>query len=1039
MKRIILGLIICLFTYSQSQAQSFKPTPKFKPMVNGAIKVQADAQPELFKSVNGNSADYKNVNTLALPRVMANLPNWKFIKDPETGNIIAGKGSLPQKNWTSQEAQAKDYFKALGSLQNSDDLTFEILSKNISTTGTHFRFHQTYKGLPVMGTEGVLHAKAGIIYSFSGQIKNDFSIDIQPSLQVDQALEIAKQSLSGIDVNWQEIPEQKLFLIEAQNQVEADLKIILSEKGTPALVWELSLCPNIQERWKVLVNAHTGAVESAIPAFCKFWHNPLKKDGLCNHHSSDHNEKNKVDFLPPPAIAQATDLTGTTRTINVYQEGSTFYMIDASRSMFNSNLSDFPDDPQGVIWTLDAFNTYPQNTNFNYGHITSSNNSWNNPNAVSAHFNGGKAFEYFQDTHNRNSINGQGGNIISLIRVSDPDGEDFDNAFWNGAAMFYGNGNQAFNASLAKGLDVAGHEMSHGVIQATANLTYQNQSGALNESFADIFGAMIDRDDWFIGEDVANPAVFPTGRMRDLSDPNNGGNANNFYWQPKHMDEFRNLPNTQDGDWGGVHINSGIPNHAFFRFANNVGKDDAEKVYYEVLENHLTANSKFIDLRIAVVEVAEAMLGPNGKAAAETAFDEVGILSGQGSDVQQDIDENPGEEVVIWSDLSRIGFFFPANLDQPVISNQDHLTRPSITDDGTYAVYIDNQNRIIQVAIDWTNSSVTESLFENNPQTIWRNVVVSKDGSKLAVLTTNGDNRVLIFDRASGITQAFDLYNPTTAQGVSTGDVQFADVMEWDASGEFLMYDAFNELQNNTFQDISYWDIGMIKVWDNAANDFSEGQVLKLFNGLQENESVGNPTFSKNSPYIIAFDYITTDFFGEDTYTILGANIETGNFGEIWENAKLGYPSYSPEDDEILFSAVNTGNEDVLGKRALAADKITGIDDPVVFVNGPVWGHWFANGERDLVSAQDLIPGSIKLFPNPAFQQVHLQFEGIEKGQYTLRLINILGAVTLSQPINIGTDRQLEILELSSIPAGTYFLEISNENGQSKTEKLLIR
>ena len=76
-----------------------------------------------------------------------------------------------------------------------------------------------------------------------------------------------------------------------------------------------------------------------------------------------------------------------------------------------------------------------------------------------------------------------------------------DNAFWNGYEMFYGNGIEAFNSPLAKALDVAGHEMSHGVIQNTANLEYISQSGALNESFADIFGAMIDRDDWKMGED----------------------------------------------------------------------------------------------------------------------------------------------------------------------------------------------------------------------------------------------------------------------------------------------------------------------------------------------------------------------------------------------------------------------------------------------------------------------------------------------------------------------------------------------------------
>jgi Zinc metalloprotease (elastase) len=107
---------------------------------------------------------------------------------------------------------------------------------------------------------------------------------------------------------------------------------------------------------------------------------------------------------------------------------------------------------------------------------------------------------------------------------------------------------------------VAAHEMSHGVVQNTANLNYQGESGAINESFADVFGSMVDRDDWLIGEDVVNRSVFTSGALRSLMDPNNGGTrlGDNGY-QPKSVSEqyFGSENN------GGVHINSGIPNHAF--------------------------------------------------------------------------------------------------------------------------------------------------------------------------------------------------------------------------------------------------------------------------------------------------------------------------------------------------------------------------------------------------------------------------------------------------------------------------------------------
>jgi bacillolysin len=147
-----------------------------------------------------------------------------------------------------------------------------------------------------------------------------------------------------------------------------------------------------------------------------------------------------------------------------------------------------------------------------------------------------------------------------LINVADEDGSSMGNAFWNGQAMFYGNGDGAFQP-LARGLDVAGHEMTHGVVQSTANLDYEGESGALNESFADVFGSMIDRDDWKIGEDVVKTSAFPSGALRSLEDPHNGASTNNFNagWQPRHYDE--RYKGTEDN--GGVHINSGIPTGHF--------------------------------------------------------------------------------------------------------------------------------------------------------------------------------------------------------------------------------------------------------------------------------------------------------------------------------------------------------------------------------------------------------------------------------------------------------------------------------------------
>ena len=112
--------------------------------------------------------------------------------------------------------------------------------------------------------------------------------------------------------------------------------------------------------------------------------------------------------------------------------------------------------------TLDA--NYTSTSNLDYKYVTSTNNTWSQRNAVSAHNNATRAFRYFKDTFGRNSLNDKGGNIISFVNVTEDDGSSMENAFWNGKAVFYGNGGTTFT-SLAGALDVAAHELGHGVYQ----------------------------------------------------------------------------------------------------------------------------------------------------------------------------------------------------------------------------------------------------------------------------------------------------------------------------------------------------------------------------------------------------------------------------------------------------------------------------------------------------------------------------------------------------------------------------------------------
>ncbi len=946
---------------------------------------------------------------------------------------IKGNPDLPAKSNRAAHALSNDYLNAIGNLMQMDRPmdAFVIHAVSEDVKGRqHIRMQQMHEGVKVYGSEIILHEKDGIVYLFNGRYYLTPDLEtVEPNIDANQAADIVQAAVSEF-TNYKELNSLEQQLIPG-NQIESELVVyhLDGNHRNAQLAWHVIVRPNVVAKYEYFVDAISGEVLHHFNGICQI------HGGRCSEtpHGHAHTPEVHIDedhavsmdgVTVGPATATATDLKGINRTINVYEDGGTYFMIDASRPMFNASLSDIPNEPVGAVWTIDGYNNSPQNNNFQPGHVVSNNNTWNNPTAVSAHYNGGEAYEYFDETFNRNSINGQGGTIVSLINITDSDGSQMDNAYWNGAAMFYGNGNQAFEAPLAKATDVAGHEMAHGVIQSTANLTYQNESGALNESFADIFGAMIDRDDWQIGEEVVSN-VFPSGTMRDMANPHNGGSSiNDFYWQPDHYSERF----TGGQDNGGVHINSGIPNHAYYLFASApaVGKDKAEQVYYIALRDFLTASSNFADLRNAIVEVAQNEYGASVANAAAAAFDDVGIGGSGGSGPPPENQENNGDEYILFSTLNSsdiVNLLSNGSVDQ-TLSNTNHISKPSVSDNGVIINFVGTDNHIWEIDMDWsTGSIIDEYTLTSDP--VWRNVATSKDGSKIAAVTTDYDNQVFVYDFNSGNAAWFELYNPTYSTGVTTGDVDYADVLEFDITGEYLMYDAQNTINGDFGEDITYWDIGFIRVWNNVTNDFSNGNIEKLFTGLPENVSVGNPTFSKKSPYIIAIDYIEQTTSGIYN-AVVGVNLETFDQGLIWENNKLGYPSYSVDDSQLIFSVVNVG-ADIIGVTDLNNDKITGSGSALVVVENAEWAVWYATGDRVLVNTEEVLAGdeSLSVYPNPFDQTLTVEYEAVNSSDGSIEVFDLMGKKVYHQNVSLSQGLNKTSLTMNDLPAGTYLLRLN--------------
>jgi Zn-dependent metalloprotease len=243
-------------------------------------------------------------------------------------------------------------------------------------------------------------------------------------------------------------------------------------------------------------------------------------------------------------------------------------------------------------------------------------------------------YRFYQDVLGRNSVDGNGLELTSSVHYS----TQFENAFWDGNQMVYGDGGgQLFiEGSLTSAVDVIAHELTHGVTQYTAQLIYSRQPGALNEHFSDVFGSLVkqyglnqtaDQADWLIGAGILNPGLGAA--LRSMKAP---GTAFKWDTQPATMADYQDLPDDGDpkNDNGGVHINSGIPNHAFYLAATAIGGNAWEKagrIWFTTLTGKLSSTASFADAATATVAVAQELFGAPEEEAVHKAWQDVGVLS----------------------------------------------------------------------------------------------------------------------------------------------------------------------------------------------------------------------------------------------------------------------------------------------------------------------------------------------------------------------------------------------------------------------------
>lgn len=443
----------------------------------------------------------------------------------------------------------------------------------------HYRYHQTYKGIVLMHTMYIAHTRNGKLISANGFLTNKFGKNTTPVLAEPAALQKAKDNIGAKVYMW-EIPAEEEFIKREQGDAKATFyphgKLVLAASAQKIdqpfeLAYEFDIYAHEpMQRYYIYVSAITGEIIEKLDRI---------------HHGNTN--------------ATCVTAYSGTQTITTDSTAATNYRLrETGRGL-------------GIeTYNMQKGTSYAAAVDF-----TDTDNFWNNVNAnkdqyaCDAHLATEKTYDFYYNNFGRNSINNAGFKLMSYVHYS----TNYVNAFWDGTRMTYGDGNATYSPLTS--LDIGGHEVTHGLTEFTANLIYSYQSGALNESFSDIFGTAIENYaspatfDWLIGEDIG--AAF-----RSHSNPNAYGDPDTYLGTNWY---------TGTGDNGGVHTNSGVQNFWFYLLSvggtgtndlgnpynvTAIGINNAAAIAYRNLTVYLTQNSQYADARFYAIQAATDLFGP---------------------------------------------------------------------------------------------------------------------------------------------------------------------------------------------------------------------------------------------------------------------------------------------------------------------------------------------------------------------------------------------------------------------------------------------
>ncbi|MCX6291246.1 MAG: PKD domain-containing protein, partial [Bacteroidetes bacterium] len=426
---------------------------------------------------------------------------------------------------------------------------------------THFRYRQYYQNIPVEYSMYIVHVRDGKIISANGEYYPGISVSLQPSVNPGEALQIAKNDVHA-----------KTYKSGSSVESLPELVIIRVDDGTYRLAYKADVYAEepLSRNW-IYVDASDGRI--------------LKK-------------VNRIETVDVNATA-VTHYSGTKGIRTDSLSATSFRLRENARGTGNGTITR----------NLLHGSSYGSATDF-----TNTTNNWplafDNA-ALDAHYGAEKTYDHYYNNYGWNSFNGFGGTILSYVHYS----TGYVNAFWDGTEMTYGDGDGVQYSPLTS-LEIVGHEITHGVTENSANLTYSGESGALNESFSDIMGNTIrfiydpSLATWFVGDQIviSGGGATPFRNMANPNDFNCPDTYGGLYWN--------------NGDI--VHYNSGVQNFWYYLLStggtgvndignsytvNGIGLTDANAIAFRNLTNYLTPGSTFADARTYSIQAAIDLFG----------------------------------------------------------------------------------------------------------------------------------------------------------------------------------------------------------------------------------------------------------------------------------------------------------------------------------------------------------------------------------------------------------------------------------------------